>query len=254
MRESIAQLKQIVRLFRDGRAKCASRVSTLIADKVGLEIGGPSPIFSKYGSIPLYGDVLSLDNVVFAEDTVWEGRRLAGRTFTFARGKPPGNNFVLDASSLKTLQNETYDFVLASHCLEHIANPIRALYEWHRVLRPDGILLLILPDMSRTFDHKRPPTPLSHLVEDYERGVGEDDLTHLPEILELHDLARDPQAGTPEQFKARALRNFENRCLHHHVFSQESGYKLVEFAGFQVDHQEITKPFHLIFLARKRIG
>jgi hypothetical protein len=35
--------------------------------------------------------------------------------------------------------------------------------------------------------------------------------------LELHDLSRDPQAGTKEAFKIRCQKNFENWYLHHHV-------------------------------------
>jgi len=48
--------------------------------------------------------------------------------------------------------------------------------------------------------------------------VGEEDLTHVPEILELHDLSRDEGAGTREQFRQRCLANHVHRALHHHVF------------------------------------
>jgi len=61
-------------------------------------------------------------------------------------------------------------------------------------------------------------TAFSHLVSDFENGIQEDDLTHLKEILELHDLSMDRHAGTLEQFKDRSLKNFENRALHQHVF------------------------------------
>jgi len=53
---------------------------------------------------------------------------------------------------------------------------------------------------------------------DYANNVGEDDLTHLPEILALHDLSRDEAAGTPEQFHQRCLDNISKRAIHHHVF------------------------------------
>jgi SAM-dependent methyltransferase len=39
-----------------------------------------------------------------------------------------------------------YDFILASHILEHLPNPVAALAEWSRVLRHDGTLILFLPD------------------------------------------------------------------------------------------------------------
>jgi SAM-dependent methyltransferase len=109
--------------------------------------------------------------------------------------------------------------VISSNCLEHIANPLKALTEWIRIIKPGGLILLVLPDKETNFDHNRPITTLGHLIDDYHRNVGEEDLTHLQEILELHDLPMDPPAGTYEDFKARSLLNLENRALHHHVFN-----------------------------------
>jgi hypothetical protein len=56
----------------------------------------------------------------------------------------------------------------------------------------------LLPDKRRTFDHRRPVTTLAHLIADLNADMAEDDLTHLPEILALHDLERDPDAGNME--------------------------------------------------------
>jgi SAM-dependent methyltransferase len=230
---------------------CALSVAQRLESKAGLEIGGPSLVFSDYGAIPLYRFIKRLDNVVFSEQTIWEGHRQAGRTFIYARGRAPGNNFILEATALTAIADQSHDFVLASHCLEHIANPLRALKEWQRVLKSGGHLLVILPDRSRTFDHRRPITTLDHMIEDFERGVGEDDRTHLEEILALHDLPLDPPAGTFEQFKARSLRNPENRCLHHHVFTLDSAQDLIAYAGFEIEHAESARPIHLIILAHK---
>ena len=47
-------------------------------------------------------------------------------------------------------------------------------------------------------------------INDFENKVQENDLTHVEEVLELHDLSRDPQAGTKEAFKIRCQKNFEN--------------------------------------------
>ena len=35
--------------------------------------------------------------------------------------------------------------MIAAHVLEHLVEPHRVLREWHRVLRPSGILTLVLP-------------------------------------------------------------------------------------------------------------
>ena len=102
--------------------------------------------------------------------------------------------------------------------MEHVANPLKAIEEWLRVLKSGGVLFLALPNKEFCFDHKRSVTTFSHLLNDYQNEIREDDLTHLSEILELHDLKMDRVAGNLLQFKERSLKNIENRTLHHHVF------------------------------------
>jgi SAM-dependent methyltransferase len=135
--------------------------------------------------------------------------------------------------------------------LEHTANPIKAISEWLRVLKPNGTLVLVVPHRDGTFDHRRPITTLEHLIEDFERGTTEADLTHLPEILSLHDLPMDPPAGTPEQFKERSERNLENRCLHHHVFDTRLAIELAAHMGLQIRAVEATKPYNIFMIAQK---
>jgi hypothetical protein len=115
-------------------------------------------------------------------------------------------------------------------------------------------LVLILPDPRQTFDHRRPVTTLAHLQADFDRHTGEDDLTHLEEILSLHDLRRDALAGTAEQFRARSQRNAENRCLHHHVFDLPLQRATLEAAGWIVEATERVRPLHLVALARRPDG
>jgi len=52
-------------------------------------------------------------------------------------------------------------------------------------------MLLILPDKRFTFDHKRAVTTFNDLIDDFVRDIDETDLTHLDEILSLHDLSMD---------------------------------------------------------------
>jgi SAM-dependent methyltransferase len=219
------------------------------ADKIGFEIGGPSVAFLRTGALPAYALAARVDNVNFAARTTWESVD-EGPTFRFDKSKPPGRQFVGEASDLSQIPSGTYDFVLASHLLEHTANPLRVLGEIRRILKPTGVVLVILPDPRRTFDHKRPVTALAHLLQDYERGTGEDDLTHLPEILSLHDLAKDRAAPQDAAgFRDRCLNNFALRCIHHHVFDEALIRGMLDRSGFRVLEFAVRSPHDLICLA-----
>ena len=202
-----------------------------VAGKKGIEIGGPSMVFKT--TLPLYQKINDLDGVNFSANTVWEGRIRSGRHFNFI-GSKKGMQFVAEASDLSAITSQSYDFLLSSNCLEHVANPLKALMEWKRVIKPGGTLILVLPNKASNFDHKRPTTRLTHLVEDFEKCTSENDLTHLDEILPFHDLSMDPPAGNLEQFRARSLDNFHNRTLHHHVFDLNLMRLMLAHAGFEV--------------------
>src|SRR5438874_2000724 len=81
--------------------------------------------------------------------------------------------------------------------------------------------------------------------------VREEDQTHVPEVLELHDLSRDEGAGTKEQFRQRCLANHMHRALHHHVFDTLTALATVNCAGLQILRVDNLKPFHIIILASR---
>lgn len=186
----------------------------IFKNKVGLEIGGPSPIFKRKRNLPIYNLTKKIDGCNFSNKTIWEGD-VNKNNFYFKRKH---KQFVSDGTDLSKLEDGTYDFVISSNCLEHIANPLKALNEWLRVLKPDGHILIVVPNSKTNFDHARPVTTIDHLLEDLKNNTDEKDLTHLEEILKLHDLSMDKPAGSLVNFKHRSLDNFNNRALHHHVF------------------------------------
>jgi SAM-dependent methyltransferase len=58
-----------------------------------------------------------------------------------------------------------FDYVVASHVIEHIPDPVGWMAEVACVLRPDGILSLIIPDKRYSFDINRALTDISDLVD-----------------------------------------------------------------------------------------
>ena len=202
-----------------------------LVGKAGIEIGGPSATFSAADALPIYDKLGTLDNCDFSSTTVWAQHRTE---FVFCPCKPAGQSFFCEGSHLAPIADASYDFVLSCHNLEHFANPIKALVEWKRVLRPGGALILVLPYFVNTFDHRRTPTAVDHLWDDFHQNVDEGDLTHVPDVLQKHDLSRDPGAGSEESFRQRCLDNLNNRCIHHHVFDDRNSKQLLTSVGFNV--------------------
>jgi ubiquinone/menaquinone biosynthesis C-methylase UbiE len=62
-------------------------------------------------------------------------------------------------------KDSTLDYVLSSHVIEHFFDPMKALKEWDRVIRPGGYIFLIVPHRDRTFDRHREATPLAELID-----------------------------------------------------------------------------------------
>jgi SAM-dependent methyltransferase len=60
-----------------------------------------------------------------------------------------------------------FDWVLASHVIEHVPDLIGWLREVSTILRPHGVLSLAIPDKRYCFDHYRQPTITAEAVEAY---------------------------------------------------------------------------------------
>jgi SAM-dependent methyltransferase len=240
--------------FAPYRLRDYSKFKSSFQSKVGLEIGGPSKrMFGRQGHIPIYPIAKRIDNCNFCRNTVWEGDIDEGDSFVFNKGAAPGTQYICEASNLGSVKDYSYDFILSSHCVEHLANPLKAITEWVRVLKQDGLLVLIIPHKDGTFDHRRLVTSLEHLVSDLVSDTDEGDLTHLAEILRFHDLERDPGAGDFKSFQERSNSNLENRCLHHHVFDTSLVVDVVDFVRLQILTVEPFCPFHVAIVARKMI-
>ena len=51
-----------------------------------------------------------------------------------------------DAQYMQSVTDETYDFVISSHCLEHMVDVYEAFSHWIRITKPGGYLIISVPD------------------------------------------------------------------------------------------------------------
>lgn len=231
---SVVNLAKMLLSYLRPKVKNYSAYIKATKKLVGIEIGGPSAIFNY--DLPVYKSCLNLTFVNFNNNTIWEGE--LSDTVNYYR-KKVGKQYISEATDLQIFSDKKFDFLLSSNCLEHVANPIKAMSEWKRIT--SGKMILILPHKDFNFDHKRSITSFEHLVNDFNNDVDESDLTHLDEILHFHDLKKDPPAGSFEQFYQRSLDNINNRCLHHHVFDNELVFKICDYLGMTIIEQTVDK-------------
>ena len=142
----------------------------------GIEIGALHSPFP----VPAGTRVRYLDRFTTAQLRE-EYPELGGRAFAEVE-------IVDDGETLATVPDASQDFVVASHVLEHAQDPIGALGNHLRVLRPGGVVVLALPDRRRGVDERRVATPVEHLLADHREGPRRSRAQHYREWAELVDL------------------------------------------------------------------
>jgi SAM-dependent methyltransferase len=141
------------------------------------------------------------------------------------RGQILDPDLIAEATRLP-VSPRSLDFVIASHVLEHLPFPLRALRAWYEVLGPGGVLLLRVPDKRYTFDKGRNRTPLARLVDE------END----PSLFQARDHFADWVThvggfapGTPEFEPNIDDLMRRNYSIHFHVWIDEDVREMLEF-------------------------
>lgn len=149
------KLFKVIKRLINGKKKVVFRESAL-AHKYcvgkGLEIGGSA--HNPFGLDTLNVDYTGSLDTSFKQDEI----RLCGTARKV--------DVVANGDEIP-LSDGSQDFIVSSHVFEHFPNPIKALIEWDRLLRPGGVIFMIVPHKQRTFDKDRERTNLPHLIEDY---------------------------------------------------------------------------------------
>jgi len=166
---------------------------------------------------------------------------------------------IAPADDLKGIDTAALNFVLSSHLLEHISDPIAAIREWYRVLQPGGLLFVCLPDRRHTFDRTRVRTPLSHLCLDATEELGVPardarDLEHYREWSRAVNYLEDP---AQVDFWARHLQRIQYP-IHFHCWHPEDFRELVDYlreqgaTSFEVlDGVVLKNGYEFVYLLRK---
>lgn len=144
------------------------------------------------------------------------------------------SDFLDDAEKLGTLDSESFDFVVAAHIIEHTKNPLETFKNWLRVLKPGGLIYLIVPDKRYTFDKSRARTSLEHMILDYREPSDERDFIH------FLDFAKKVGGKTGESAVKEAQDLVErDYSIHYHVFTPDDMTGLLEWFSKNIEPLEI---------------
>ncbi len=136
---------------------------------VGLEIAPNwAPVVTKSEGDVLYCDYLTYDQLLEREKTnparVQHGLKVQRLDFIWQLGK--------------TLQecagsNTKFDYVVSCHVFEHVPNFLEYLYQARAVLKDDGVIAMILPDIKGSGEYFRRETSAADLINSYLLGQSE---------------------------------------------------------------------------------
>lgn len=203
------------------------KINQILYGKTGIEFGGPTQLFSDHiYQMNLYSNVF-LDGGNIINSNYFQSNFT--EEFNYGMGK--GVQYDVDCTNEDQLSKlKKYDFIVTSHAIEHIANPIKTICMWKKyLLNSGGYVLSIIPDYKFCFDRNRPLTTLNHLINDYNQDMKEDDITHIQEQKDLHDW----NYGGHEKFYELCEINYLTRVVHHHTFDIDLVEKMFDYCGFE---------------------
>lgn len=185
----------------------------------GAEIGaGVQPVLVPIGSRTTYIDAVPA--------AFW--RKMP----RWAHQKVLDADIIDEGSTLSTVKDETFDYLIAAHVLEHIDDPISALKNWVRVVKPGGHIIIAVPDMRLCDEEKnRAVTTVDHFQRDHDEGP------HVSAEYHYDEHGLNPDGYTGDRL-AEHIKVHE-RMIHYHTFTltsfvqflgalQDVGFELVE--------------------------
>jgi len=101
-----------------------------------------------------------------------------------------------------TGQSKHYDWIIASHVIEHTPDLIAFLHSCDSILKDDGVLSLVIPDKRYCFDHYRPITGISQIIDSHVHGhrihsPGTAAECRLNSVTKSHQIAWDANTRGP---------------------------------------------------------
>lgn len=169
-----------------------------------------------------------------------------------------GADLKADAGAIP-VADEAFNYVIASHVLEHVQNTIRTLNEWIRVLKPGGVIFLVLPHAERTIDRFRDVTTLEHHIVDFANLTDEPDRSHFEEMKAGWLKLPESELGADQYVRQWGAELWDwdfriaHSVLHYHVWTQDEIVALLQYLGLKIAYvcdEAPERPDSFVVVAR----
>ncbi len=167
--------------------------------------------------------------------------------------KADKQNFINGEAENVPADDDSFDFLVSAHCLEHCIDPIAVLKEFKRVVKSSGLICLILPHCERTFDKGRFLSTLEGHIHDHENQVTKEDYLKTEgkyfDIFEefLLIATKWPRhnwisGATNKDGSWNKRKILEEGILHYHVWTQNEVIDLLRYLDCSVNFVKEVMP------------
>lgn len=163
-------------------------------------------------------------------------------------------DIVDDGEKLTKVPNNSLNFIIANHFLEHCHDPIGTIITLYNKLLDGGVLYMAVPDKRFTFDMYRPITSYAHLLDEHKVQSAEKYyVEHAKEIVNLTELVTDDSKVKKRVNELVKL----NYSIHYHVWQQRDMidffYDTAEKFNLDMEIEAMASNMHeVIFIIRKQ--
>ena len=162
-------------------------------------------------------------------------------------------DILANGEDLETIADNTQDFVIANHFIEHCQDTIGTIQNMLRVLKPGGILYSAIPDKRVSFDIDRDVTSIEHMWRDHIESPAGSKREHFESWVRHVGHYQDDVEVANQVDRLIEM----DYSIHYHVFTQTSWLELFTSLQqklaikFEIELVFNNGSYEVILIARK---
>jgi len=215
-----------------------------VAELKGLEIGALDEPLVKKEDTRLGGRIFYLDHLPTEELC----KKYEADPSVDVDNIVPVDFFCRNGNIVEATGGIIFDYVVASHVIEHTPNLLQFLIDIHKILKPGGQLILIIPDKRFSFDVNRPVTTFGAVLEKYSANETK------PSISAVYDHFALANATSGHNIWYGSIKPEDGRLLASEEFAWKAAQSVLKNERYFDVHVNIFTPASFFEIVRKAIS